>query len=127
MNVCPGVASTRSRILADRHPCRHRDRGAGKPDRVGPVDQVPRAGRPGQRQPAGDIVVVDVRLGHVGDAHAPLGGQAADPVDVPLGVDNKCQFMPMPMRIAAVAGCGSVMSGSTSIMVVVLSHRACTP
>src|SRR5579875_468499 len=50
--------------------------------------QVGGAGGPGEREPARDIVVVQVRLGHVGDPHPPFGGQREHPVDVALRVDH---------------------------------------
>ena len=90
MNVCPGVAMTLTRIdcptgdhvaVGDRVPVeRHR---------VGGVHVVGRAGRAGQGQAAGDVVVVDVGLEHVGHRDPAAGGQREHPVDVALRVHHE--------------------------------------
>jgi hypothetical protein len=49
-------------------------------------DEVLGADPPGEGQSAGHVVVVDVRLGHVGDAD--VAGPVQDPVDVALRVDH---------------------------------------
>jgi len=64
--------------VADRHPF--------EGDPVGGVDVVGTAGGAGQREPAGDVVVVQVRLEDVGDPHVTLASQHQYPVDVPLRV-----------------------------------------
>jgi hypothetical protein len=87
---------------ADLHPVTVADRGAVEGHRVVRVDQVSRTGRPGERQAAGDVVVVHVCLGHVGDPHAGVGGQGDDPVDVPLRVDDQGGLAVMH-QVAAVA------------------------
>ena len=65
------------------------DRRPVERDRVGGVDQVRRAGGRGKGGPASEVVVVDVRLGDVGDPHFVLRGQCGDPVGVPLRVDDQ--------------------------------------
>jgi hypothetical protein len=47
------------------------------------------AGLPGQGQAARDVVVVDVRLEHVGDGHTAVGGRHQDPVDVTLWIHHE--------------------------------------
>src|SRR5215469_3749000 len=87
---------------ADLHGVAVADRGALEGDGVIAIDQVGRAGRPGQREAAGDIVIVYVRLGDVGDAHASAGGQRGHPVGVPLRVDDQ-GGLTVVHEIAAVA------------------------
>ncbi len=64
------------------------DGGALERDRVGGVDVIGRAGGLGKGQPAGEVVVVDVRLKDVGDAHTGLVGDGEHSVDVALGVHD---------------------------------------
>ena len=70
--------------------------------RVVGVHVIRGAGRAGQRQPAGDIVVVDVGFEDVGDPNAGRGGQVQDPVDVALRVDHEGD-PPVVDQVAAVA------------------------
>ena len=58
-------------------------------DLIGGVHVIRRAGRSGQGQPAAYVVVVDVRLEHVGDPDPPRGRRSEDPVDVPLRVHHQ--------------------------------------
>src|SRR5262249_8767451 len=78
------------------------DRCPVETDRVGGVDQVRRAGGGGQGRSAGEVVVVDVRLGDVGDAQPVARGQRGDPVGVPLWVDDQGN-RPVVDQVAAVA------------------------
>ena len=64
------------------------DRLAIETDRVGAVHQVSRADRAGQGQAAADVVVVDVRLGDMGDPDAFPLGQRGDAISVPLRIDD---------------------------------------
>jgi hypothetical protein len=43
----------------------------------------------GQLQPTGDVVVVNVGLGDVGEGQAVLGEELVNSVDVPLGIHHK--------------------------------------
>lgn len=65
-------------------------------------DAVVGAGEPGQLQPAGDVVVVDVGLDHVGDLHTQPAGQGEDAVDVALGIDDD-RGLSVGRQIAAIA------------------------
>ena len=65
------------------------DRGALEGDLVGGVDVVRRAGAPGQRQPTGHVVVVDVGLEDVGEPDTVLLEQVQHPVDVALRVHHE--------------------------------------
>ena len=67
--------------VADRYPV--------EGDLISAVHVVGRAGHPGQGQAATDVVVVDVRLEHVGDPDAAPGGGGEHPVDVPLRVHDQ--------------------------------------
>ena len=78
------------------------DRSAVEADGVGSIDQVTRASRTGERQSAGDIVVVDMGLGDVSDPHAPLLGQGRDAVNIPLRVDDD-RHLAVVRQVAAVA------------------------
>ena len=78
----------------------HRDPLVGHP--VGGVDVVRRAGRPCQRQAAGDVVVVQVGLEDVGDPHPRPLRQGEHPVDVTLRVDHQGDLTVMG-QVAAVA------------------------
>ena len=69
----------------------------------GGVD-VPRAGEAGERQPSADVVVVDVRLRDVADAHASTFDDCQDAIDVAVGVDDQC-------RVAVVDDVGQVSEG----------------
>ena len=89
MNVCPGVAMARTRMCAPTSITSPSDRRLLELHRVGRVHVVRGARGPRQRQPAGHVVVVDVRLEHVGDAHAPLLRQGEHPVDVTLRIDHE--------------------------------------
>jgi hypothetical protein len=93
------------------HPQSHRaggehvavgDRSALVGDGVPGWDGVLGADRAGQFQPAGHVVVVDVALGHEGDADGPLLGERKDPVDVALGVDDHADTVGAD-QVAAVA------------------------
>ena len=59
-------------------------------------------GGPRQSQPAGQVVVVYVRLEDVGDPDATLGRQGQYPADIALRVDDEGQ-LPVVREIAAVA------------------------
>ena len=59
------------------------------------------AGLAGQRQPAGDIVVVDVGFEDVGDPHTCGSSELQDPVDVALRVDHQ-RDPPVVDQVAAV-------------------------
>jgi len=56
--------------------------------RIGGVDVVGRPGGPGQRQPAGHVVVVQMGLEHVGDPHTLGRGQVQHPVNIPLRIHH---------------------------------------
>ncbi len=64
------------------------DRMARVADRLPHRDDVRRAGGAAQLDAARDVVVVDVRLEHVGQPAAVAGEHGEDPVDVSLGVDD---------------------------------------
>ena len=66
-----------------------RDRLPLEVNRVRGVHEVARAVRPGQFEPAGEVVVVDVGLGDVGDGDAGVAGGCLDAVRVPLRVDDQ--------------------------------------
>jgi len=70
-------------------------------DGVVGVHVVRGAGLARQRQPAGDIVVVDVGFEDVGDPDARGSGEIQDPVDVALRVDHE-RDPPIVDQIAAV-------------------------
>ena len=74
-------------------------------DRVVGVDQVRRTGRPGQRIPAGDVVVVDVRLDDMRDPHPGPRGRREHPVDVPLRVDHQGD-LPVVHQVAPIPETG---------------------
>jgi hypothetical protein len=67
-------------------------------------DQVAGAGQTGQSQSAGDVVVVQVRLGDVGDPDTDASGLVQDPVDAALRVHHYRrsavvhQIRPVPPR-----------------------------
>ena len=61
-------------------------------DGVRRVDEVGRAGLAGKDEAAGDVVVVDVGFGDVGDPCARVRGGSQDAVGVALGVDDKCDL-----------------------------------
>ena len=73
----------------DRHHVAVDDRGPVERHRVGCVHVIGRAGGAGQGQAAGDVVVVDVGLEHVGHRDPAVGGQGEYPVDVALRVDHE--------------------------------------
>ncbi len=58
-----------------------------------------------EREATGDVVVVDVGLGDVGDAHPELVDQGEDPVDVALRVDDEGDLAVVG-EVAAVAEAG---------------------
>src|SRR5215467_9040238 len=62
-------------------------RGPGKRHLVLGVDQIRRACVLSQRQPACDVVVMDVRLEDVGESDALIAEHCQDAVDVPLRID----------------------------------------
>ena len=63
--------------------------------------QVGGAGAPGQGEPAGDIVVMQVGLGDVGDGdHGVVGGRQ-HAVEVPLGIDDQ-RHLAVVHQVAAV-------------------------
>lgn len=64
----------------------------------------------GQDESAGDVVVVDVGLGHVGELDSSLVKQGFDAVDVALGVDDQ-PHLPVVDEVAAVPELGSVDDG----------------
>jgi hypothetical protein len=97
-----GVADLDGVAVGDRRPV--------EADRVGGVDQVRRAGGGGQRRPPGEVVVVDVRLGDVGDAQSVVRGQRGDPVGVPLRVDDQGNRLVMD-QVAAVTEGGRLDPG----------------
>lgn len=78
------------------------DLGPLEGDLVGAVDQVGRAGGPRESETASDVVVVDVGLEDVGQAHVVLGQQIEDPVDVALRVDHE-RDLAVVDQVAAVA------------------------
>ena len=53
------------------------------------VDQIGHFGAAGELVAAGDVVVVDVGLGHRTQPQASLAQLGLDPVDVALGVDHQ--------------------------------------
>ena len=65
------------------------DRGPFEGHVVVGVDEVRRACALGQRETAGDVVVVDVGLEHVGEPDPLRVEEVEDAVDVPLGVDDE--------------------------------------
>jgi hypothetical protein len=91
-----GVGVAGRREGRDDHPAAHGhllavgDGRAVEGDVVRAVDQVGRAGLLGEGQPTGHVVVVDVGLEDVGQAHAVLVQQLEHPVDVSLRVDHEC-------------------------------------
>jgi hypothetical protein len=93
------VADPDDVAVAHRHPF--------EGDVVVGVDVVGRAGRLGQGEAAGHVVVVDVRLEHVGDPHARLGGQRQDAIDVALRVHHDGHFAVVG-QVAAIAERGGV-------------------
>ena len=66
------------------------------------VQVVRRSRRLGEREPAGEVVVVDVGLQHVADLQPALGDQVKDPVDVALGVHHDGDLA-VGCEVAAVA------------------------
>ena len=88
--------------VADRDGLAVADRGALEGDVVVLVDEVRRAGAAGERQPAGDVVVVDVGLEDVGEPDAVLLEQVQHPVDVALRVDHEGDLAVVD-EVAAVA------------------------
>ena len=88
-------------------------------DVLGGRHDVGRPGRPGQRQAAGHVVVVDVGLQHVRDAHAMLGCDRQDPVDVPLGVDDD-RCLAVVREVAAISQPGGLDGHD-------LEHRLAAP
>src|SRR5664280_1899423 len=78
------------------------DRRALEGHRVLGVDVVPRTRDPGQRVPASDVVVVDVGLEHVRDAHAGLAGEVEDAVDIALRVHDE-RHPPVVDQVGTVA------------------------
>ena len=82
----PGGGQHRQPQVAEGQRLPVDDRSAVERDRVGLVDDVAGAGAGGQLEPAGDVVVVHVRLQHR-DAPQPTRGEhRLHPVDVALGV-----------------------------------------
>ena len=77
-------------------------RGAVEGHLVLAVDEVRGAGALRERQTAGDVVVVDVGLEDVGEAHAVLVEQVEDAVDVALRVDHEGDLAVVD-EVAAVA------------------------
>ena len=108
MKVCPGVASTlhpQHRADLDDVAIFHRNPVEGH--RVGRVDVVGRPGGPGQRQPAGHVVVVQMGLEHVGDPHSAGRGQVQHTVDVPLRIHHHGD-VPVMREVAPVAQRGRI-------------------
>jgi hypothetical protein len=77
------------------------DGGALKHHRISGIDEVTRAVRLRQFQAAGEVVVVDVGLGYVGDGHPGAAGGGFDPVRVPLRVDDE-RYRAVMDEVAAV-------------------------
>jgi hypothetical protein len=69
---------------------------------IGRVDVVGGPGRPRQSQPAGHVVVVQVRLENVGDPDPACSRQGQYTVDIALRVDDH-SHLPVVYQIAAVA------------------------
>ncbi|GAA3120586.1 hypothetical protein GCM10020254_79660 [Streptomyces goshikiensis] len=74
--------------VVDGHRVAVGHRGPGEGDPGGDRYQVSGAGQAGQVRAAGDVVVVDVGLHHVGDPHPAYGCRREDPVDVAGRVDR---------------------------------------
>jgi len=74
--------------VADRDHVPIGDAGPVEGHLVGGVDVVGRPGGPGQRQPAGHVVVVQMGLEHVGDPHTLGRGQVQHPVNIPLRIHH---------------------------------------
>ena len=74
---------------------------------LGRRHDVVRARAAGQSEPAGDVVVVDVGLEHVGDADGGGLGDGENPVDVPLRVDDG-GVLAVVDQVAAVAEPGGL-------------------
>ena len=87
---------------ADRDGLAVTDRGAVERHLVLGVDVVRRAGALGQGEAAGDVVVVDVGLEHVGEPHLVFIQDVQDAVDVALRVDHKGDLAVVD-HVAAVA------------------------
>ncbi len=90
--VGPGVARGGQDAYPHRPGLDHvpvADRCSAQRHVVGTVDVVRGTGLPGQGQAAGDVIVVDVRLEHVGHRHAAVGGHHQDPVDVTLRIHHE--------------------------------------
>ena len=77
----------RKRAHADRLAVR--DGSALEPDGVRGVDEIAGAVGAGQDQPAGDVVIVHVRFGHVRDGYPGVTGGRLDAVRVALRVDRQ--------------------------------------
>ncbi|WP_418605553.1 hypothetical protein [Georgenia sp. SUBG003] len=90
MKVCPGrVHGAHAHGGTDLDHVAVTDAGPLEGHLVVGVDVVRRPGLPGEGVAAGDVVVVDVGLEHVGDPDAGTGGRIEDAVDVALRVDDE--------------------------------------
>ena len=121
MKVWPGVARAVTRILLPTSTvCASL---IGEPlegDLVGRVHVVRRAGAPGQCQPAGHVVVVDVGLEDVGEPDVVFLEQVQHPVDVALRVDHE-RDLAVVDEVAAVAQGGRLDRDDGEV---VAAHRS---
>ena len=111
--LCQGVGEVGERVAGgsqrgDAHPSTHlddlsvRNGGAVEGHVVLAVDEVLGTGALRESEPAGDVVVVDVGLEDVGEAHVVLLEQGEDAVDVALRVDHEGDLA-VVHEVAAVA------------------------
>src|SRR5690606_16192697 len=92
---------------ADRYVFAVAYRSAGEGGLLFGGGQVGCAGGLGQGQAAGDVVVVQVGFGYVGEAYAEAAGRGDEAVDVAVGVDDHAGFA-VVCQVAAVAQGGGL-------------------
>ena len=109
---------------SDAHPSTHLDDlsvrhgGAGEGHVVLAIDEVLGTGALREGEAAGDVVVVDVGLEDVGEAHAVLVEQREDAVDVALRVDHEGDLA-VVHEVAAVAEGGRLDGDDRQVGVLV--------